>query len=114
MAVIALGRVTAGIVNPVSILQNRPDLMGRHVLVNTLYFQVDPQNTGDMMIGDVMYRDAPGNPNNILATLRPPTSTHLPDLAVSIPGCPNPFDLDEIYILAGVLGNSLHVFALQW
>lgn len=114
MAFIALGKVAPSLVIPDPILLNRADLVNKHVIVNTVYFQVDPQNSGDIDIGGLAFHNTPGNANNIYVTLRPPTANHLPDLAVSIPGCPNPFDLDDLFVLAHNQGDTVHIFALQW
>jgi hypothetical protein len=107
-----LGKLIPSDFNPIDILLNEPNLRGKGVICSALYFQVLPTNLGDVYIGTQMLNKTTGV--GIIAILRPPTTNHLPDIAWNIPGCPNPFLLDEYRVTVDSLGDGVRCSFLTW
>ena len=93
---IILGTIKTTSGNPVDLFANRSDLKGKRTHVNSLYFQVDRNNTQDIYIGTSELSIV--SDKGIISVLRPPTANGLTDITMEITNAPNPYNLDEFRI----------------
>ena len=106
---ITLGLIAPTPGTPLDILQNRPDLRGKGILANSVYFQVHKNNVGDVYIGKQGLNKVADS--EIISVLRPPTANFLNEMTMEITNQPNPYLLDEFRIDVDFLGDKVRVTA---
>ena len=82
------------------------------VKANSIYVQVWKANTGFVYIGKAGMVKATGV--GVLAQLPIPTMTSIPEWSNVIPGCPDPFALQDLWVDADVAGDAVLVSFNCW
>lgn len=111
MSIQPLGLMAPTPGTPLQIISKYPVVL-RDKHANAVFFQVHPDNQGDVYIGKANLNKA--SPDTIIAILRPPTANHLPDLVWSIPSSPNPFVLSEYKVDVDQSGDKVRVSFTEW